>query len=158
MRHALIRDLTYFRRMNLAVVAGAAVATAVLAGALVVGDSVRGSLRQLTLERLGGVDHALAGQRFFPGDAVDRLAAAPGFADRFATAAPAILLQGSARHADTRRRASNVGLQGGQPGVPRPLRPGSIRRPVRRRVDRRRHLPAGGDQPAPRRRPRRGGR
>lgn len=101
------RDLTYFWRTNLAVTAGAAVATAVLAGALIVGDSVRGSLRQLTLERLGGIEQALAGQRFFPEEAATRfLDAAP------AAGAPAILLQASAQHADTKTRASQVGLTG----------------------------------------------
>ena len=47
------RSLSYFWRIQLAVLFGAAVATAVLTGALLVGDSVRGSLRDLTLDRLG---------------------------------------------------------------------------------------------------------
>ena len=38
----------------------------VLAGALIVGDSVRGSLRDMTLDRLGDVDLALVAERFFP--------------------------------------------------------------------------------------------
>ena len=49
----LQRNLTYFWRTNLAVVAGVAIAVSVLAGALLVGDSVRGSLRDLFLRRLG---------------------------------------------------------------------------------------------------------
>ena len=53
------RSLTHFRWINLAVLLGAGVATAVLTGALLVGDSVRGSLRDLALERLGRIDHAL---------------------------------------------------------------------------------------------------
>ncbi|MEM1178429.1 MAG: FtsX-like permease family protein [Acidobacteriota bacterium] len=101
------RELTHYWRTHLAVTVGAAVATAVLAGALIVGDSVRGSLRQLTLERLGGIEHALAGQRFFPSSAAERFAeAAP------VETAPAILLQASAQHADTKTRASQVGLSG----------------------------------------------
>ena len=51
----VLRALTYYWRINLAVTAGAAVAAAVLTGALLVGDSVRGSLRGLTLERLGRI-------------------------------------------------------------------------------------------------------
>ncbi len=108
----MLRALTHYWRTHLAVVAGAAVATAVLTGALLVGDSVRGSLRALTLERLGGVDHALAGQRFFGEDLGRRLAAEDAFAARFDNVAPAILLEGSAQHAETRARASGVGLQG----------------------------------------------
>ena len=42
-----------------------AVASSVLAGALLVGDSVRGSLEDLTLERLGAIDFALVGSSYF---------------------------------------------------------------------------------------------
>ncbi len=108
----MLRALIYHWRMNLAVVAGATVATAVLTGALLVGDSVRGSLRQLTLERLGGIDHALAGQRFFRREVAALIAGDETFGEHFAGAAPAILLQGSAQHAENRTRASRVGLQG----------------------------------------------
>jgi putative ABC transport system permease protein len=58
-------SLRYYWRTNLAVVLGVAAATAVIAGALIVGDSVRASLRQMSLDRLGGVDHVLTGHRFF---------------------------------------------------------------------------------------------
>jgi ABC-type antimicrobial peptide transport system permease subunit len=61
----LLRNLHYHWRGNLAVLLGVAVGTAVLTGALLVGDSLRGSLRDLTLERLGWVDHALVTGRFF---------------------------------------------------------------------------------------------
>src|SRR6267142_923136 len=46
------RGLTYYWRTNIAVVLGVATAVAVLAGALLVGDSVRGSLRDLVVQRL----------------------------------------------------------------------------------------------------------
>ena len=103
------RTILHYRRMNLAVALGAAVASAVLTGALLVGDSVRGSLRQLTLERLGEVEHALAAPTFFPEDVADRLAASTDTPRRVA---PAILLQGQAQHAETKARASKIGLQG----------------------------------------------
>ena len=51
------KNLLYYWRINLAVLLGAAVATVVLTGALLVGDSVKGSLRDLILDRLGNVDH-----------------------------------------------------------------------------------------------------
>lgn len=108
----VVRDLLYFRRTNLAVAAGCAVAAAVLGGALLVGDSVRASLRQITLERLGGVDHALAGQRFFDAGVPEAMEGLAGFRDGFDAAAPAILLRASAQHAESRARASDVGLQG----------------------------------------------
>ena len=52
-------------RTSLAVALGVATATAVIVGALVVGDSMRGSLRGLTVERLGSVDSVVAPGGFF---------------------------------------------------------------------------------------------
>jgi hypothetical protein len=61
----VVASLRHFRRIHLAVAMGVAVATAVITGALLVGDSVRGSLRELTLRRLGRIDTALVtGQPF----------------------------------------------------------------------------------------------
>jgi putative ABC transport system permease protein len=55
----IFRSLRYHWRTNLAVACGVAVGTAVLTGALLVGDSMRGSLRHLTLDRLGRINQAL---------------------------------------------------------------------------------------------------
>src|SRR5580658_6686897 len=69
----LIRNLWHFRGVNLAVIAGMAVATAVLTGALMVGDSVRGSLADLALRRLGNVDQILVSNRFFDESLASRI-------------------------------------------------------------------------------------
>src|SRR5437588_4319736 len=84
----VLRNLFYHWRGNLAVFLGVVVGTAVLTGALLVGDSLRGSLRRLTLERLGWVDQALVGPRFFRARLADGLPAE--------RVAPAILLQATA--------------------------------------------------------------
>ncbi|MCH8294644.1 FtsX-like permease family protein [Candidatus Poribacteria bacterium] len=97
------QGLIYFWRIHLAVLLGAAVATAVLTGALLVGDSVRGSLRDLTLDRLGRIDHALVSERFFR----EGLAA-----DLSNEAVPAILLNGTAVDAKTQSRASRIQILG----------------------------------------------
>lgn len=55
----ILASLVHHRRVHLAVAAGVAVATAVITGALLVGDSVRGSLRELSLERLGRIEAVL---------------------------------------------------------------------------------------------------
>ncbi|HUY36586.1 MAG TPA: hypothetical protein VMV69_27875 [Pirellulales bacterium] len=47
----ILVSLLHHRRMNFAVAFGVVAGTAVLTGALLVGDSVRGSLRHLTLDR-----------------------------------------------------------------------------------------------------------
>jgi putative ABC transport system permease protein len=73
----ILRSLKYFWRIHLAVIAGAAVTTAVLTGALLVGDSVRGSLRNLVLERLGKIDHALISEKFFREDLARDINAVP---------------------------------------------------------------------------------
>src|SRR5688572_3978670 len=99
----LLRNLRYFRAANLAVVAGVAVATAVLTGALLVGDSVRGSLRELALQRLGPVDHALVAPRFFDESLAKRLSA-----QQFSVV-PAVLVRGGA--SDAPGRYSTGGVQ-----------------------------------------------
>ena len=109
------RSLTHFRWINLAVLLGAGVATAVLTGALLVGDSVRGSLRDLALERLGRIDHALVAARFFRVGLVRDLEAVPEFARAFAAPVPAILLRGSAVHGATGARSSRVQVRGIEP-------------------------------------------
>ncbi len=108
----MLRSLTHFWRMNLAVALGAATTTSVLTGALIVGDSMRGSLRQLTLERLGGIDHALLTHRFFREDLARELSESDFFQDHFTAVAPAILLEGTAAHAESGARARNVRVYG----------------------------------------------
>ncbi len=102
------RSLIYFWRINLAVALGVAVATAVLTGALIVGDSVRGSLRDLSLSRLGKIDHALVSERFFRETLerdLERELDAQGVVS-------AISLSGTAVHAGSNTRASRVQIQG----------------------------------------------
>src|SRR5688500_817044 len=102
----ILRNLLYFRWANLAVLLGMAVATAVLTGALMVGDSVRGSLRALAVQRLGPVDHALVSSRFFEQSLVDRIRTS--LPDRTTELAPAILVRGGASNAAGTARTSGV--------------------------------------------------
>ena len=97
LRTLFLRSLRHHWRSLLAVSLGAAVGTAVLTGSLIVGDSVRASLRDLTLERLGRVDCALVAARLFR----EQLAAD-------LDAAPAILLRGSAMTDNARAGQVNV--------------------------------------------------
>ena len=106
------RSLVYFWRMNLAVILGVAVATAVLTGALLVGDSVRGSLRDLSLDRLGQIDYALVSERFFRADLTVDFMRALEVEDSFGAVVPAVTLGGTAVHAQKGARASRVQIQG----------------------------------------------
>ena len=108
----LRRSLIYHRGIHAAVALGVTVGTAVFAGALLVGDSVRGSLRDLTLDRLAGIDHAIVADRYFREQLADDLAASGRFADSFDQAAPAILIRGSVEAATTSSRASRVNIHG----------------------------------------------
>ena len=55
----IIASLVHHWRVNLAVACGVAAGAAVLVGALLVGDSMRESLRRLTLDRLGRIDQVM---------------------------------------------------------------------------------------------------
>lgn len=62
----ILRSLWFYRRLNLTVVLGVALSTAILLGALIIGDSVKFSLGQITLNRLGQTTHAItSGERLF---------------------------------------------------------------------------------------------
>src|SRR6516225_4732561 len=88
----ILRNLLFHWRGNFAVLLGVVVGTAVLTGALLVGDSLRGSLRDLTLRRLGWVDEALIAPRFFRDGLAEELASSQS-AERLC---PCILLQATA--------------------------------------------------------------
>ena len=109
---SLLKSLLHYRRSHLAVAAGAAVCTAVLTGALLVGDSVRASLRSMTLERLGAISHALVSADFFRAALADELAADRASGARPATVAPVILSAATALRPASGARASGVQLVG----------------------------------------------
>ena len=106
------RSLFYYWRTNLAVIAGVAIAVAVLAGALVVGESVRASLRDLVLQRLGRTDDVVFSTGFFRESLVDELKAHRAFGDSFEAACPLIVLEGFVSDQITGRRASGVQIYG----------------------------------------------
>ena len=113
-KQLVLRSLVHYWKTNLAIVAGVVAGTAVIGGALVVGDSVRGSLRQMTLDRLGRIDHSVSGQRYFREQLAEDLAAQPGFSKRFQSIAPALVLQGSLEYGETSdlARASGIHVYG----------------------------------------------
>src|SRR6058998_2759943 len=96
MRHSrlILRSLSYYWRTNVAVVLGVATAVAVLAGALGVGDSVRGSLRDLVLQRLGNADRAVLSAVFVRDALAGELGKSPSFQASFSAASPFIAMQG----------------------------------------------------------------
>lgn len=73
-----LRNLFFFLGANLLIVIGVAIGTAVLTGALLLGDSLKGSLSDLTLDRLGSIESALLGEHFFPASLAERLQKSAG--------------------------------------------------------------------------------
>ncbi len=101
----LLRNLLYYRKMHIAVALGVGVGTAILAGALLVGSSVRASLRDLTLDRLGKIDHVLVGERYFRESIADSLTAS-------GATAGGIVIRGSSENPLTGARASRIQIHG----------------------------------------------
>ncbi len=90
-----LQGLKYHWRIHLTVALGVAAATAVLTGALLVGDSVRGSLRDLTLDRLGPVSDVLIADRFFRTELADEVAGDQTFSSQYDKLAALILMSQS---------------------------------------------------------------
>src|SRR5947209_12352125 len=110
----LRRNLVFHRRGNLAVLLGVAVGTAVLTGALLVGDSLRGSLRDRALRRIHGIDAAMISGRFVRQQLAEEL--------NENAVQPGILLRATAEtagEASTFRRASGVSLWATRGDLPR---------------------------------------
>jgi putative ABC transport system permease protein len=91
----IISSLLHHWRSHVAVLLGVAAGTAVITGALIVGESVRESLKQMSLDRLGDVDFALHSSRFISEATARSLKDTPDFDKQFDKVAPALLMEGS---------------------------------------------------------------
>ena len=102
------QSLWHHRRIHIPVLVAVAIATAVITGALVVGDSVRESLRHLALERLGKIDEVLVSHRFFS------QSQAAALSDEQVVSSACILVRSTAQTSgnQTTRRVRNVTLIG----------------------------------------------
>jgi len=100
----LKRSLTYYWQTNLVVVLGVAVAVSVLAGALLIGESVRGSLRDLSTRRLGKTDDLITSANFFREQLAEDLGTG--------VTCPLIAVKGVAVSEPNKRRAGNVKVYG----------------------------------------------
>src|SRR5882672_844818 len=98
----LRRNLIYYWRTNLAVAAGVAIAVSVLAGAALVGESVRASLRDVLIGRLGATESVVIGSGFFR----------EALADAFPAACPLIAMEGMVIGDRGGTRASHVSVYG----------------------------------------------
>lgn len=68
----ILASIRHYWRISAAVAIGVATATAVITGALLVGDSMRGSLADLTIQRLGSTESMVAPMGFFDAAGITR--------------------------------------------------------------------------------------
>ncbi|WP_298861944.1 FtsX-like permease family protein [uncultured Gimesia sp.] len=110
----VITSLKHYWRTNLAVLLGVIAATAVITGALIVGDSVRASLQQMTFDRLGEIDFVVSGHRFFREQLTTEIANSPDLPDEIKNIAPALVLRGSLtrQQTDQHQRVGQVNTFG----------------------------------------------
>jgi putative ABC transport system permease protein len=102
------RSLGFYWRTNLAVLLAAMVSVSILVGALVVGDSVRHSLRMMATTRLGKTQFALSSaNRFFSSKLADEVAA-----ELNTMVAPVLKLRGLISNGDGTSRANRVEVLG----------------------------------------------
>src|SRR5262245_35947035 len=111
-RTLIQRSLQHYWRTHLAVVLGVAVAAAVLSGALLVGDSVRASLRDLVVQRLGSTDYAVVSTGFFREALGEALLEDLEFKAKFDALTPMIVMRGFVSLQGGSGRASNVAVYG----------------------------------------------
>lgn len=109
----ILRTLWYFRSQNLALLAGVAVGCMVLAGSLIVGDSVRESLVRIVQSRLGDVDYLLVARTTFSDSLGRRLEKLGGFRKVEAL----LFTRGNCVSHATAVRASRVNIYG-RAGIP----------------------------------------
>ncbi|MBC8005664.1 MAG: hypothetical protein H7X84_09310, partial [Verrucomicrobia bacterium] len=62
----ILKSIWFYRKLNFTIVLGIALSTAIIVGALIIGDSVKYSLQQISVQRLGNTSHVVtAGERLF---------------------------------------------------------------------------------------------
>ena len=104
-----IKSLLFHRQVNLAIALGVAAATAVLTGALIVGDSMRGSLRDLTLDRLGKIDLMLVSDGFFREALASELKSSAAIANSLKQVAPIIYFPNGTVERSQKNTPKNLG-------------------------------------------------
>ncbi len=104
----VIRDFFHYRKAFLAILAGIFISTAVLTGAVVLGDSVKYRLERFAADRLGKIRYAM-----HPGGRYFRQALAAGIRSKTACiTAPALLSEGIAVNQENNKRINRVQIVG----------------------------------------------
>ncbi|MDF1657821.1 MAG: FtsX-like permease family protein [Verrucomicrobiales bacterium] len=106
----ILKSLFHYRWINLSVLAGVALTSAILSGALVVGDSVKESLRQNAAARLSQIGAVVVGgERFVSDSLAERVAAELG---KDEVIAPVLLIEATASNRSGGKRVNQVQVVG----------------------------------------------
>jgi len=101
----ILRSLAHYWQLHLGLLVGVAIASAVIAGSLILGDSVTESLRRMGDNRIGQVHDALVGaDRFFTEDLAERLGDG--------SHAPVVFARGSAASGGGKVRVNGIQVLG----------------------------------------------
>jgi putative ABC transport system permease protein len=98
-------NLKFYWRTNIVIIAGVAAAISVLSGAMLVGQSVRESLRHLLYERIGSTEYVISAEQYFSDSLADAFSAEN-------SVCPIIHLKGILTHGQTEIRAHDVNVYG----------------------------------------------
>ena len=104
----VIKSTKYYWKQNLALLAGTIISTAVLTGALIIGDSVRSSLIHLVDLRLGNAEFALvAGDRFVRSELADEISE-----ELQIKTSPLLFMEGIAINPENKKRINKTNIIG----------------------------------------------
>ena len=104
------RSLSFYAATAAVVAVGVAVATGVITGSLLVGDSMTGSLREVALARLGRIDSVVLARNFFRSELSEKIRGDAQL--RAGRAASVVVVQGAAINATTNAAVPSVGVIG----------------------------------------------
>ena len=106
------QSLRYYWHPHLAIILGVGIAVSTLSGALIVGESVRTSLKELALSRLGKTEYIVTAAAPFTEKLAERIRSSSQFEEHWRGAVPVLALDGVVIHEQNGRLASAVQVFG----------------------------------------------
>ncbi len=106
------KGILHYRATGLLICLGILISSATLTGSLVVGDSVRGSLRDTVLRRLGNIDAAIFSTNLAPVSLTDHLDASSKFRQSYSHVVPVLQAIGNAVNLNTNQTLPHINLIG----------------------------------------------
>jgi len=112
------KGILHYRATGLLICIGIVIASATLTGSLVVGDSVRGSLQDTVLGRLGNIDVAIFSTNLVPVSLMNHLNASSKFRQSYSHVVPVLQSIGNAVNLNTNQALPHINLIGIKPDFP----------------------------------------